>query len=103
MAALSACSPNPNGQGVTDVGFVKGTVVDAAHPSQPIPTAVVQIGVGTTRISPVDKGYFRLAVPTGTQSIVISSPGFAGYSAQVVVRKDQESDLGFIGLASTAP
>lgn len=81
-----------------------GTLVNAANPTQPVPTAVIQIGVQTMRLSPADGGKFVLPnVPTGTQGVAINSPGFIGYSAQVVVRKDQTSDLGVIGLASQAP
>ena len=92
---------NPNPVGVTDRGGVTGTLVDAAHPTQPIPTATIQIGTQVTRISPSDGGKFALNdVPTGTQTIQISSPGYATYSTPVVVRKNQTSDLNVIGLAS---
>ena len=92
---------NPNGQGVTDRGNVVGRVVEASDPTRPVPAATITIGLQTLRISPADKGAFRLlGVPTGTQTMVISSPGYQSYSAQVVVRKDQTSDVGPIGLAS---
>jgi hypothetical protein len=100
-AALSACAPNPNGQGVTDTGSVVGTIVDARTPTQAINSATVQIGIVVTRLSSSDKGQFTMNnVPTGTQTIVISSPGYATYSGQVIVRKDQTTDVGVIGLAS---
>jgi len=92
---------NPNGQGVTDTGTVVGRIVEANDPTLPVPAAQVTIGLRTIRISPADKGGFRLLdVPTGTQTIEISSPGYQSYSAQVVVHKDQVSDVGPIGLAS---
>lgn len=92
---------NPNGQGVTDTGDVVGRIVEANDPTLPIPTAVVAIGLRTIRLGPADKGAFRLlAVPTGTQTMQISSPGYQSYTAQVVVHKDQTSDVGPIGLAS---
>ncbi len=93
---------NPNGQGVTDRGGVTGTVVDAAHPTEPIRTATIQIGTQVTRITPSDGGKFALNdVPTGTQTLQISSPGYAGYSASVVVRKGEVTAIPQpIGLAS---
>ncbi|MBV9407895.1 MAG: carboxypeptidase regulatory-like domain-containing protein [Candidatus Eremiobacteraeota bacterium] len=92
---------NPNAQGVTDTGRVVGTLVDAAHQTEPIRSATIQIGVRVARISPADKGQFTLdGVPTGTQTLQISSPGFSTYTTQVVVRKDQTSDLGVLGLTS---
>ena len=102
LALLAACAPNPNGQGVTDTNTVVGTVVDAAHPNQPVNTATVQIGVQVKILSPSDQGGFTLDnVPTGTQTITISSPGFNTYSAPVVVRKGDPINLGVIGLQST--
>ena len=92
---------NPNAQGVTDIGRVVGTLVEAAHPTQPLQTATIQIGLQVTRISPADGGKFHLDnVPTGTQTLQISSPGFSSYTAQAVVRKDQTTDLGVVGLTS---
>jgi hypothetical protein len=101
FAVLAACAPNPNGQGVTDTGSVVGTIVDAKDQTQPIQTATIQIGVQVTRLSPADKGRFTINnVPTGTQTIQISSTGYATYSAQIVVRKDQTTELNVIALAS---
>lgn len=100
-AALAACAPNPNGQGVTDTGSVVGTIVDAKNNTQPINSATVQIGVVVTRLSTSDNGRFTMNnVPTGTQTIVISSPAYQTYSGQVIVRKGQTTDIGVIGLAS---
>jgi hypothetical protein len=92
---------NPNGEGVTDRGNVVGRVVEASDPTLPVPVATVTIGLQTIRVEPADKGAFKLLnVPTGTQTLVIASPGYQSYTAQVVVRKDQTSDVGPIGLAS---
>jgi hypothetical protein len=101
MALLAAgCSPNPNGGGVTDTGQVVGRVLDQKT-QQPVDTATIQVGVQVVRLSPSDKGGFSLQrVPIGSQPVLIASPGYASYSTQVVVRKDQQSDLGLIGLAS---
>jgi hypothetical protein len=102
VAVLAACGPNPNGLGVTDMGSVVGTVVDAKNQTQPIQSVTIQIGIQVRRLSPSDNGQFTIDnVPTGTQTITISSPGYTSYSAQVIVRKGQTTELGLIGLAST--
>lgn len=96
----SGCE-NPNPQGVTDTGSVVGTIVDARTPTQAIGTATIQIGLQVVRLSPADQGKFTVNnVPTGTQTIQISSPGYATYTTQIVVRKGQTSDINVIGLAS---
>ena len=98
--AAKGCE-TPNAQGVTDTGSVVGTVVDARNQELPIDSPTIQIGIQVTRLSPADKGRFTLGnVPTGTQTIQISAPGYSTYSGQVVVRKGQTSELNFIGLAS---
>ena len=92
---------NPNGEGATDRGSVVGALVDAKTPTMPLASATIQIGTTVTRISAADKGRFTLAsVPTGTQTIQISSPGYNTYSAPVVIRKGQTADIGVIGLTS---
>ena len=102
MALFVACSPNPNGQGVAEFGSVQGRVVEAKNPSQPIGTFTVAIGGQSVSVSPAAQGAFKVDhVPTGTQTITISSPGYTSYSAQVIVRKGQTTELGLIGLAST--
>ena len=100
---LAACSPNPNGAGVTDTGSVVGAVVDAKT-KQPLQTATIQIGAQSRYLSPSDHGQFTFRnVPIGTQPVLIKSPGYNGYPMHVVVKKDQTSDLTVIGLTpSTA-
>ncbi len=101
VAALAACGPNPNGQGVTDTGTVVGTVVDSRTPTTAIASATVQIGLQVQRLSPADNGHFTLNnVPTGSQTISISAIGYQQYNNTVVVRANQTSDVGVIGLAS---
>ncbi len=101
LGVLAACAPNPNGQGVTDTGTVVGTVVDAATPTNAVSNATIQIGIQVQRLSPADNGHFSLNnVPTGTQTITISAIGYSPYTNQVVVRSNQTSDLGVIGLSS---
>ena len=102
--ATGGCAPNPNGQGVTDTGTVVGVIEDASHPGTPVQSAVVQVGYKSTRLNPPDKGGFVLSgVQTGTQPVLITSPGFATYSGSVIVHKDQSSDIGRIGLAPVGP
>ena len=102
--AIAGCAPNPNGQGVTDTGTVTGRVVDASHPTEGVPSAVVQVGYRITRLTPGDKGGFTLTgVQTGTQPVLITSPGFATYQGSVVVHKDQVSDISYIALAPVGP
>jgi Carboxypeptidase regulatory-like domain len=96
-----ACSPNPNALGVTDTGTVTGRVVDAKT-QQPIPTVVVSVGGQTRYLSPSDQGGFTIQnMQIGTQPVLIHSPGYSDYSGSVIVRKDQTSDIGLIGLAPT--
>jgi hypothetical protein len=102
LALAAACSPNPNAQGVTDMGTVIGRIVDA-RTQQPIPTVVVNVGGQTRYLSPADQGGFTLTVQIGTQPVLIHSPGYSDYSGSVVVRKAATSDIGLIGLASTGP
>jgi CarboxypepD_reg-like domain len=98
VALVAACSPNPNAAGVTDTGTVIGAVVDAKT-KQPLQTATIQIGAQSRYLSPSDTGQFTFQrVPIGTQPVLIKSPGYNGYPTQVVVRKDQTSDLHVIGL-----
>lgn len=112
--ALSACSPNPNAAGVTDTGTVTGRLVNARQPTQPIQQAIISIGVQTYRLSPSDSGGFTIPnVPTGTQTLSITSTGFDPVQLQIVVRKDQTTDIGSpttpggasvpYGLAPTGP
>ncbi len=67
-------------------------------------SAVVTVGFRSTRLSAGERGGFVLdGVPTGTQPVIITSPGFASYNGSVIVRKDQSSDIGTIGLAPISP
>jgi hypothetical protein len=64
----------------------------------------VSVGFRQTRLSPADKGGFVLdGIPTGTQPVQITSPGYASYNGSVIVHKDQPSDIGTIGLAPVGP
>jgi starvation-inducible outer membrane lipoprotein len=91
---LAGCSPNPNALGVTDTGTVTGRLVDARTPTQPIQQAVIAVGTQTYRISPSDNGAFTIPnVPVGTQTVSITSIGYQPVTLQVVVRKDQTTDI----------
>jgi hypothetical protein len=100
---VAACSPNPNAAGVTDTGQVVGAVVDAKT-KQAVQTAVVQVGAQSRYLAPSDHGQFTFQnVPIGTQQVLITSPGYNSYPMQVVVRKDQVSDIQVIGLTPSTP
>jgi hypothetical protein len=96
----SGCD-NPNGQGVTDRGTISGRIYDAQS-HLPIGSATIQVGERVVRVTPADKGGFVLKeVPTGTQTVVISSPGYATFTQPgVVVRKGENTDIGELQLAS---
>jgi hypothetical protein len=110
---VAGCSPNPNALGVTDTGTVTGRLVDARTPTQPIQQALISVGTQTYRLSPSDNGAFAIPnVPIGTQPVRIDAIGYATVTLQVVVRKDQTTDIstgnpGAIGtaygLAPTSP
>jgi hypothetical protein len=107
IAVLAAgCSPNPNPSGVTDTGTIVGNLVDARS-SQPIAYATISVGTIVQQLTPNNNGQVQLSnVPTGTQTVHISATGYQPVDVQVVVRKDQTSQLGPTGayqLQPTAP
>jgi len=104
VAVLSACGPNPNGLGVADFGSVSGRVVDAAHPTQPIPQFTVSIGGQSRTVSPAANGAYAVTnVPIGTQQLTIFAIGYQTYvQPGIVVLKDQTTVIPDIGLASTS-
>ena len=100
----TACSPNPNALGVTDRGGITGRLVDARNNTQTIGQAVVSVGAVAQTISAGDAGVFNLQnVPTGTQTVHISAPGYQALDVQVVVRTGAVSDAGLIALAPLGP
>jgi hypothetical protein len=85
---------NPNAGGVTDTGTITGRLVQTSDPTQPIQQAVISVGLQTYRLSPNDNGAFTIAnVPIGTQTVRIDSVGYKPVTLQVVVRKDQTTDI----------
>ena len=96
----SGCD-NPNGGGVTDRGTISGRIYDAQSHA-PINSATVQVGEQVVRITPAEKGGFVVKnVPTGTQTVVIASPGYQSYTQPgVVVRKGENTDIGELQLSS---
>lgn len=95
---------NPNGQGVAEFGSIQGRVVDAAHPTQPIPQFTVTIGGQSIAISPAAQGVFKVEnVPAGTQTLTIYAIGYQTYTLPgVVVQKNQLTNIDqLIGLVST--
>ena len=106
LAALLAagCSPNPNALGVTDRGGITGTLVDARRNAQTIQQAVVSVGAVAQTITSSNNGGFNLQnVPTGTQTLHISAPGYQAADVQVVVRVNQTTDIGVYQLAPLGP
>jgi hypothetical protein len=103
---LAGCGPNPNPQGVTDTGTIVGNLVDA-RTNQPIGYATLAVGTIVQQLTPNNNGQVLLqGVPTGTQTVHINSSGYQSIDVQVVVRKDQTSQLGpsgTYGLQPTSP
>jgi carboxypeptidase family protein len=102
FALLAACSPNPNGQGVTDFNSVQGRVVEAKNPSQAIQQFTVTVGGQSVSVSPAAQGAFKVdRVPTGTQNLTIYAVGYQTVTIPVVVVKDQPTNIDQpIGLVS---
>lgn len=101
FATLAACAPNPNGMGVADFGTVSGRVVDTKT-QQPINSATIAIGNVVYITTAADQGGFVLHnVPVGTNMIRFSAIGWVSFGSQVTVVKDQNTDVGLIGLTST--
>ena len=99
---VSACAPNPNALGVADFGTVTGNAVDA-NTKRPLGAFVVTIGGQSLNQSPAANGQFVVSnVPAGTQTITISAIGYQTATVGgVVVRKNEKTDVGTIGLAPT--
>jgi hypothetical protein len=100
IAALSACG-NPNPSGVTETGTITGRLIDAKT-QQPIPTAVVSVGIIVMNLTPSNQGGFTLNnVPIGQQTLNISAIGYAPLQEQVIVQTGQDSSLGDLPLTPT--
>lgn len=104
MFILASCGPNPNPNGVTDMGTITGTVIDTST-NQPIPSAFVYVGIITHAIVQSDQGRFTLySVPIGQQTLRISAIGYTTDVETIQVQKDQTSlagDGGTVRLVST--
>jgi Carboxypeptidase regulatory-like domain len=101
---LSACSPNPNGQGVAEFGSVQGRVVDAKT-QQPIQQFTVTIGGQSVSVSPASQGVFKADhVPIGTQTLQVYAIGYQTFQLPgIVVQKDQTTNIDqLIGIVSTS-
>jgi hypothetical protein len=96
---LAGCEPNPNGQGVVDSGTIVGRVIDAAS-LQPINVGLVSVGSTIVlNLSTASQGGFTLQnVPAGTQSLVVTVPGYAQFSQQIQVQANQVSEAGDGGI-----
>lgn len=74
-------------------GTVFGRVVSADGEEVPYATVFLK---GTTRGTVTDdKGSFRFQVPTGVQTLVVSSVGHKQNERQITVRADQETEVNF--------
>lgn len=99
-ATLGGCA-NPNFIGVQDYGTIIGNVVDSA--GKPINGALVSsTGTSSTFRSVADGSFTLPQVAVGTQTLVVSAPGFAAPAAPVtvVVTKDASVSAGNIALPS---
>jgi len=101
--SLSACD-NPNGQGVADYGTIVGRVVNSQN-QQPISIGTVSVGsTNVLNLSTADQGGFVLRnVPIGTQTLIISAPGYNPHEEQIQVVKDQTSEAGDGGIVRLDP
>lgn len=81
-----------------------GRVINSVN-QQPI--AVGTVSVGSTivvNLSTADQGGFVLQrIPIGTQTVVISAPGFNLHQEQIAVVKDQTSQAGDGGIVRLDP
>jgi hypothetical protein len=101
--ALSACD-NPNGEGVADFGNIVGRVLNSQN-QQPISLGTVSVGSTVVlNLSTADQGGFVLQrVPIGTQTLIISAPGYNPHQEQIQVQKDQTSQAGEGGIVRLDP
>jgi len=101
--ALAACD-NPNGQGVADYGNIVGRVLNSQN-QQPISIGTVSVGSTIVlNLSTADQGGFVLQnVPIGTQTLIISAPGYNPHQEQIQVQKDQTSQAGDGGIVRLDP
>ena len=101
---VTGCGPNPNALGVTDRGSITGTLVDARNNTQAIQQAVVSVGAVAQTITAANNGGFTLQnVPTGTQTVHVSAPGYQAADIQVVVRVNQTTEIGVYQLVPLGP
>lgn len=100
---LAACE-NPNGQGVADFGTIIGRVLNSQN-QQPISIGTVSVGSTIVlNLSTSDQGGFVLQrVPIGTQTLVISAPGYNPHQEQIEVQKDLSSQAGDGGIVRLDP
>ena len=101
--ALAGCE-NPNGQGVADFGNIVGRVLNSQN-QQPISIGTVSVGSTIVlNLSTADQGGFVLQnVPIGTQTLIISAPGYTPHQEQIQVQKDQTSQAGDGGIVRLDP
>lgn len=98
----AGCGENPNGQGLQEFGTISGRLIDD-RTGDPITVSPIYISVGAAVVSQVDNqgGFVIPHVPRGKQTVSVNAIGYATYSFDVNVLKDQTSDAGYVRLKST--
>ena len=86
--ALALVAPAAGAQPVAD-GVVRGTIVDPMQTSIANADVTITGGVSPTTVSTDAEGQFSIALPDGTYTITVVSPGFAPSTTTVVVRHGQ--------------
>ncbi len=94
----TACGPNPNPNGETQMGSIVGTILDASN-GQAVPSATVVVGTIVRNVVASDGGKFTLAaVPIGNQTLVIRAIGYATETETILVTTGATSKAGDAGL-----
>jgi hypothetical protein len=108
LCVLTACilmgagCQNPNGGGLQEFGTITGRLLDD-RTGTAVAVSPIYISVGANVVSQVDNdgGFTIPHVPIGKQTVNVNAIGYAAYSFEVNVVKDQTSDAGYIRLTST--
>jgi hypothetical protein len=99
---LSGCQ-NPS-EGGGDYGMIVGRVINSQN-HQPIAIGTVSVGSSAVvNLSTADQGGFALQhVPIGTQTLVVTSPGYGRHQEDIAVLKGQTSQAGDGGIVRLDP
>lgn len=83
--------------GVQDYGSVTGRVLDATT-NRPIAGAIVSVGSLYTTTADSMGGFTLPRIPIGQQTVDARMPGFTTATANLRIRKDQTSQVGYLRL-----